>query len=135
MKEAILASALVALMTIACSGGGSDEPDCEGLCAAMAECPAALEGDCMSQCEALSEEADGDSGGDDCVEALADTLDCIEDLDCDGLFVTIEDNTISILGGCHDQIDDIADTCEELIGNRPPDKPDDDDGGGCPDCG
>lgn len=123
MRRGILAFAAIAPLALACSSGGGSEPDCEGFCAAMAECPAALEGDCMSQCEALSEDAEDDAGG-DCVDALAKTLDCIEDLDCDGLFVTIEDNTISILGGCYNRIDDIGDTCEELIGNRPPTKQD-----------
>ena len=78
----------------------------------------------MTQCEVLSEGAEDDPDGDDCVDALADTLDCIEDLDCDGLFITIEEKTISILGGCYDEIDDIGDTCEELTGNRPPTKRD-----------
>ncbi|MBW2233324.1 MAG: hypothetical protein JRH17_23325 [Deltaproteobacteria bacterium] len=130
---------LALILTFACNEGNSAgsseicEMDCQGFCEAMAECPLALEGDCMSQCDALVTDAERDTGGDSCVDALCKTLSCIEGLECDGLFVTIEEGTLSILGGCYDRIDVITNTCEELIGNRPPDKPDDDPPP-CPDC-
>jgi len=129
-----LAFGLTLLAAFACNGTSDGEfcgLDCAGFCEAMAECPLALEGDCMSQCEALAASADADTAGDDCADALCEALSCTEGIECDGFFITIQEGSVFVLGGCYDEIDDINDSCEELVGERPPDKPD---GPRCPDC-
>ncbi len=138
MRTILLASLLAIPLLLACeegdddASGGSGEVaqiSCEELCDTLDGCPEVLEGDCLSQCEQLRREAEADTG-DTCDARLTSTLVCIERKlaeECGISFVTIEPNAISILfigsNACYSDIDVLNDACNELEGNRPPDKP------------
>jgi hypothetical protein len=137
MKRTLLISLLAIPLLLACgesdddgSGGSGDaaQISCEEFCDTLDGCPEVLEGDCLSQCEQLRTEAKADTGN-TCDAKLTSTLACIEsklDEECGTSFVTIEPRVISILfigsNACYSDIDVLNDACNELEGNRPPDK-------------